>query len=465
LRNKVNLKNTIGATEISVMPFYQVASQDWEYFQSDPKLKGFDFRPRGGELYELVFVRHPSTDIYHSVFVTFPELTEFPSNDLFSKHPNKSNHWLYVGRADDVIVLSNGEKLNPVAMEASLRDHPSVNGALVVGQGKFSTAAIIELDPAAAKKVITAEDRARFVESLWPYAVTANENAPAQARLTIDRIMVAPAGKPFRRAGKGTIQRSTTVKLFEHEINELYQRMEDGVMPDVPKIDVNQDAVSLQQSIREFIHIVTGIRLAEPDQDFFASGMDSLHVMKLTKHLKSGLVGDLAPKDKINTRIIYTNPTLAALAVALKALSHNGNDTINGIGIVGTREKRMQELLHKYLDDLPTSTTKEGRTHQERLTVILTGSTGSLGSYILDSLAACQQVSRIYCLNRKADAEQIQTEANSARSLISKWGFRIKFLQADLSKSCLGLSWEDYDVLVKETSIIIREFILYLHSF
>lgn len=86
------------------MPWYQVADSDWEYYQGNPDLKGIELRPRGEGFYELVLVRHPSTDRYLSTWVVVPELSEFSMNDLYSKHPSKANHWIYVGRADDVLV-------------------------------------------------------------------------------------------------------------------------------------------------------------------------------------------------------------------------------------------------------------------------------------------------------------------------------------------------------------------------
>jgi acyl-coenzyme A synthetase/AMP-(fatty) acid ligase len=79
-------------------------------------------------------VRHALTVPFHATFWIFPELTEYSMNDLYSKHPTKPNLWLYVGRTDDVIVLSDREKFSLTAMEATLREHPSVKGALVVSQ-------------------------------------------------------------------------------------------------------------------------------------------------------------------------------------------------------------------------------------------------------------------------------------------------------------------------------------------
>jgi thioester reductase-like protein len=117
----------------------------------------------------------------------------------------------------------------------------------------------------------------------------------------------------------------------------------------------------------------------------------------------------------------------------------------------------MNEMLLKYLNDLPASTDKKLSSSQESITVILTGSSGSLGSYILHALASCPKVAKIYCLNRKATAEHVQAKTNSQRGLISSWGAKIVFLQVDLSKNNLGLPKEIYSSLLKETSVVIRK--------
>ena len=57
-------------------------------------------------------------------------------------------------------------------------------------------------------------------------------------------------------------------------------------------------------------------------------------------------------------------------------------------------------------------------------TFILTGGTGSLGSYLLDALASAPLVAKIYCLDRKADAEYLQVKINAERGLTTPWGTR-----------------------------------------
>ncbi|KAH7166363.1 male sterility protein-domain-containing protein [Dactylonectria macrodidyma] len=90
-------------------------------------------------------------------------------------------------------------------------------------------------------------------------------------------------------------------------------------------------------------------------------------------------------------------------------------------------------------------------------TVILTGSTGSLGSYLLDSLTNLSHVRKVYCLNRAEDGHARQKEVNSTRGLATHWGnSRVEFLRVDLSQLGFGLSREKYCELLRETTHIIH---------
>lgn len=92
-------------------------------------------------------------------------------------------------------------------------------------------------------------------------------------------------------------------------------------------------------------------------------------------------------------------------------------------------------------------------------TVILTGSTGSLGSYLLDSLTNQWHVRKIYCLNRAEDGQARQKEVSETRGLDADWDdHRVEFLHADLSQPGFGLSRKEYLRLLQEATHIIREF-------
>ena len=453
LQNDVPLLHLIGSTEICIHPIYERADEDWLYFHYNPELKGVEFRPLGDGTSEQIVVRHPSTDRFHSLWYTFPEINEFPMNDLYKPHPSKPNTWQFLGRADDVIVFSNGEKLNPTTMESTLRSHPDIMGALVVGQGQFSPATIIELKPEVAEKLKTAEEKTTYVETeIWKVVVEANKHAPAHGQLERDMIILSVPSKPFGRAGKGTILRPSTIENYEPEIEELYRRNGEGAL-DVARIDLAQDSKSIEGAVGVLIgSVIDSKSTPGRDMDFFAAGMDSLHVMSAVKHLKAALAG--ISSDEINTRLIYANPTVATLAAALKTMRISDGAQVSSL----TREQIMKTTLEDFLNQLPASSTKPNlHSASEMMTIMLTGSTGSLGSYLLHTLLSSPKVAKVYCLNRREDAAELQSTSNAKKGLISTWGEKVEFLRVDLSKESLGLELKDYERLKQNVTVVIRK--------
>lgn len=90
------------------------------------------------------------------------------------------------------------------------------------------------------------------------------------------------------------------------------------------------------------------------------------------------------------------------------------------------------------------------------MTVLLTGSTGNLGCYLLDALLASPQVEVVICLNRSGDAQKRQTENQQSRGLTTDVDCeRLEFLHADLAAEHLALSDALYaDVASRTTHII-----------
>ena len=102
------------------------------------------------------------------------------------------------------------------------------------------------------------------------------------------------------------------------------------------------------------------------------------------------------------------------------------------------------------------------------VTIVLTGSTGSLGSYLLNSLTHQQHVRKIYCFNRAEDGGR-----SKQKTLCIDRGFdtsawsredghdlsRVEFVHVDLSQPYFGLSRVKYAELLRETTHIIRELI------
>lgn len=120
------------------------------------------------------------------------------------------------------------------------------------------------------------------------------------------------------------MQRQATVKLYADEIEELYRRSEEveGGIVDLPKIDVRQDEEELKEKIGGLVRRVLGSTSLEHDRDLFSAGIDSLHVMTLVKQLKASMLG--VSQEQINTGLVYSNPSITALAGALKQISGSG---------------------------------------------------------------------------------------------------------------------------------------------
>ena len=443
------LINILGSSEAAVSPVYHTEPEDWMYFHYNPDLKGVEFREVSEGLYEQFMVRHPSTDPYHATWYTFPDQPEYSTKDLFSKHPTKPNLWFYEGRSDDVIVFSNGEKFNPSGMEATLRTHPDVSRVIVVGQARFEPAALIELHAPPSE-----EWKKHLLESFTPYLIKVNETAPAYAKLQRDHLAFTTPEKPMILADKGTVKRTPTAKAYAEEIEQLYAHANDSSLPTI-KLDA-ENLDNLEKGLQELLVGTLGLESIAPDQDIFAVGADSLQVMNLVRQLRSSFEAQhghhVVPPHLIAPKTVYANPTAAKLANALHQMS--GHTAEASGKLEEQRIKKMEETLNKYSQELPKAAVKD----DEKLTVILTGSTGSLGSYLLDALLSSDRVSKIICLNRGVHSEDKQKTSMASRGLVTEWtNDKVRFLTTDLGKPRLGLNSDDYDLLVKETSYIIRK--------
>jgi thioester reductase-like protein/acyl-coenzyme A synthetase/AMP-(fatty) acid ligase len=440
------LHSLIGSTEAGFLQCLVVEDPlDWPYFEWAPA-GGIVMEPAGDGLSEMTIQKRGDGHA-QGVFHTFPSLEVWRTNDLFAPHPKKAGLWTYKGRNDDVIVLSNGEKLNPVGFEKDMESHPLVRGAVVVGQARFQTALIIE---PAWESVPGDMDPTQLVEDLWPTVEGINKTTPGHGRVWKSMVIVSKRDKPFQRAAKGSIIRKLTVVEYTKEIDALYGN--ESVGDKLGKIDLDAGMDATKAFIRRVVEAV-GVPLppSAPDNaDIFGFGVDSLQVVALSKALASAC-SEIEQAD-ITPQVIYRNPTIAALARYL---------TANGEGESGSsREAIMAAMIANHtkgLQSMPrpapsSSSSSHGpKTH----TVVLTGSTGALGNYILQSLIDSPQVSKIYCLNRSADAEVRNRSSFQDRGIPADFA-KVSFLRSDFSKDNFDLSPDVYRDLLRGVDIFVH---------
>ena len=251
----------------------------WPWFIIHKELMGIEWRLIDDDTYEQVIVRKDKHPGLQGCFYTFPELDEFSTKDLYRPHPTLADHWTCVGRADDIIVFSTGEKLNPVTIEGAVMGHPAVFSAQVVGSKQFHAALMIE--PIQYPK--SEEEKQHFLDDVWPTIEKVNAETVAHGVISRDDVFLADPQRPFPRAGKGTIQRSMVEKLYAADIEGFFDNSRDKLVIAVD-LDVTSET-EFMHLVRDLVQSVFKIRQLDTEEDFFAAGLDSLQAIQLSRAL------------------------------------------------------------------------------------------------------------------------------------------------------------------------------------
>jgi hypothetical protein len=203
---KLPIQNNHGASEfglIAQLRTPEMTRLDWHCVLPHPEL-GCVFEENSPGLYELVFKRDPKYEKLILPFTIGPVLKdeiEYRTRDLFVKHPTVPGCWDWKARADDIIVFLNGEKTNPVSMEqAIISSNSDVVQALAFGMQRFQAGLLVETLPKLGK--MNEQERAAFIDKIWPSIDRANKTAPAHARVEKAMVILTSPDKPMIRSGK-----------------------------------------------------------------------------------------------------------------------------------------------------------------------------------------------------------------------------------------------------------------------
>lgn len=434
--------NGIGSTEYGIYPLYwQDDTTNWEYFIFNNEQFGCEYRHLDADLYEQVMVRDEKKRDWQGVFITFPDAKEFRAGDMYSPHPTLPNHWRHRGRSDDVIVFSNGEKLNPVTIEKTVGLHPKLRSALVVGAGKFQAAMF--LDPV--ERPDTEEKTKELIDSVWPLVKKVNAETVKHGRIAKHLIALSDENKPFTYSGKGELQKGSVLKRYGAEIDAIYEKT--GA-EDTAVIETASEE-SLMASIRSVFEDNLGVTSLDETADFTAAGIDSLQIITSARIVSNGLEAAGISKDlaEVSPRTIYQKSTLQKLAKYIFRCIRDGRQAADAAEL--DNSDTLTALLEKYTQHFPTASATQTDANTDGQTVLLTGSTGSLGSYLLQYLEQSSSVSKIICLNRATDGGKgRQPDVSAIRGLATTYP-KTEFIQADLAEEFFGIGEQKYTELLK----------------
>ena len=453
---KMHLYSCYGSSEYGAWPELREAGEwpqkDWNCFRIHPAL-GVQFRPRGADLFELVLPRgDTNNERLLTPFLHFPDLDEYPTNDLFAPHPTKPDFWYYRGRGDDIIVFLNGEKTNPITFEGQVSSHPEVSAALMVGSQRMEAALMVEL--AGGAQSLSPEQRAQTFERIWPKIEEANMFCPAHAR--IDKTHVLFADVPFLRAGKGTVQRKPTLQLYASKIDTLYENA-DEALPEtsIAHLEVNAETSNGNiQAIAILIKNIGDFEDVTGSTDIFALGIDSVQILQLTRKLKEAFGIPVSPAT------IYLNPTPEGLESAIRHSIENAAESASKKE--QTRIENMEATFQTYASQIDTIDrsvqTHDNNVAESTQTVILTGSTGTIGTYVLEELLSMSSINHVYCLNRSNDSKVLQMKRSMAKGLRNQFPQdRVTFVVADLANpEGFGLDSALYEEMLSKATLIMH---------
>ncbi|KAG7091816.1 putative NRPS-like protein biosynthetic cluster [Marasmius oreades] len=444
-RQGVSIFILYGMSEVGILspmlPARTEGNYDWSYFRFTDWTKNH-WKPHGDDLYELIIVDHPycTPSIINTQVDGIPA---YATSDLFIPHPTKSGYWRIHGRVDDQIVHTTGEKTNPGPLENLLNQDPHVATAVMFGHGRFNAGVLIEPKPAFRFDPADEKKLEEFRNAVWPSIERMNEFAPQHSRLFKEMILVGSPSKPFTYTAKNTARRQAIIRDYDEEISKIYE-----IVSETTQSEISPPTSWNLGSTTSFVRAVVASVLThavKDEDDLFQHGCDSLQATWIRNSVLRALK-DAAGLDSrlITNNFVYEHPTINRLSMFVFSLAVGGMAPAP----LDDEAKKlvMHELLERYSRDFPASRPgNAARVHGSEKVVLLTGSTGSLGSYVLHSLIKDPAVKHVYVLNRSHKEQDtvarlrksFEQRGLDASELVDD---KVTVLEADLSdEKALGL--------------------------
>lgn len=426
--NGVNLISHYGCTETGQLmtSFRTIGDKVWNYVRVHDRLRPYVKFERQGdsELFELIVAQG-----WPSKVDTNREDGSYATKDLFMPHPTLEEAWKYVSRRDDTIILVNGEKMIPIAMEQAVRQHPLAKEAIVFGTGRSQTGVLVF----ASENAVDLPHET-IIDTLWPTVVEQNAALPNYAQVDRGMITVLPPNTDFPHTAKDTIIRQAAYQAFQEVIEGTYQRFENqnggSLVLDLPAMKTY-----LRGKMHEMFKLDEAV--LTDDVDLFVLGVDSLQSTLLRgKILKDvDLNGSSLPQN-----VVFEFPTISRLANALVSVRENRE--LNREDVT----EQMEFLVKKYSQWAPHDGQQMAK-DPSAAAVVVTGATGSLGAHLVAQLANTPSVGFVHCLVRAPSNDvAMQRVVNSMRrrrvynSLSPAARSKLCYHASDLASAQLGLS-------------------------
>lgn len=177
--------------------------------------------------------------------------------------------------------------------------------------------------------------------------------------------------------------------------------------------------------------------------------------------------GLTAHAGKIDQNVVYAHPTVSFLATYVVGLLHSSGSSTTSVDSEQQHLADMKLLIERYTADLPSvSITPAFLPESSRETILVTGTTGALGSLILARLLENPNVENVWAVNRarKNDLSLLERQRQSFMDKAidpvllddAVQNGKVVFVEAQLDAEKLGLNDELYAQILSTTTLIIH---------
>lgn len=474
----VRLINHYGATETGPMTAFYVPEKNanWRNF----KLRTDILEPLELRLARVDNEANELGETYRLSMRPMGWEDRFELQDLlFHAFGTPGDEFTIAGRTDDLICLATGEKVRPTIIESLLKQQDGVKIATVFGDGRSELIVLVESN----ETLLEQEEIDSFRSSLWPVVELACRKMDAHARISSPASILVLAPGTLPRSDKGTVLRREVAGQLAEQIEKVYVRVENASLTDLA-VSLDLEPHSISTTVRALVqNIVLWEQEWNNEEDLFVLGMDSLQAARLRRVIAASVkakaeavVGhekvesEQKPVPEITTEFVYRNPSVCQIAEALL-----GTTAPTHLKVDENMIDWLVDKHSKYSKEKDTANTKNQREDIHKHTVVITGATGSLGSFLVRRFVDDAGVGRVICLNRrkiktaakkgeveKTDPMQRQKLALESRGFASisaddqNWCSKVEVYETDTSAPHLGLTPEMYECLASRVTHVLH---------
>ena len=257
-----------------------------------------------------------------------------------------------------------------------------IQDAVVVGNDRPHPALLLFLSEAAEELSQSVRD-----DRIWEVVGQANAKSPSHARIRQDMIQAFPPNQSTRleKSSKGTVMRGRVTAEFVAEIEKLYAGPDnDGSSTQLER----QPLESIISTITEIVSTRTRMQNeVAPDANLYYEGVDSSACVQIRNKIRTKLSPAVASRLRAN--VVYENGTIKGLATFIQSLSTSSSSPS---AQQQTPQSQMRAMASQFVEQQPQllqDLKPSGHV------VLLTGSTGFLGTHILNQLLSSPHVSNI----------------------------------------------------------------------